>query len=88
MSSPLLGTALWNGVVFGTYGNVIRMLAGDDIEKQHDMKNIFIASMATSIAQVSVICPLELTKTRLQIQSCKESTLYTGTCIFIPKLYS
>lgn len=78
MSSPLLGTALWNAVVFGTYGNTVRLSAKDNLEQQHAMKNVLIASVAAGVAQTFVICPLELTKTRLQIQSCENSTMYKG----------
>ena len=78
MSSPLLGTALWNSVVFGTYGNTVDYFAGDDIDAQHLMRNVFLGSMAAGVAQTFVICPLELTKTRLQIQSCSTSTVYVG----------
>lgn len=81
MSSPLLGTALWNAVVFGIYGNTVRLLATNNLEQQHVMKNILIASVAAGVAQTFVICPLELTKTRLQIQSCENSTMYKGITI-------
>jgi len=84
MSSPLLGTAAWNAVVFGAYGNTVRFLAGSDISKQHDMRVVAMGGVASGIAQTVVICPLELTKTRLQIQQSKSSTLYKGLldCIY------
>ncbi|XP_065662369.1 mitochondrial basic amino acids transporter isoform X2 [Hydra vulgaris] len=78
MSSPLIGTAFWNAVVFSSYGNSIRFLAGDNIGDRHLTKNVFLAGMITGAIQTVVICPLELTKTRLQIQSCPKSTLYNG----------
>lgn len=87
MSSPLLGTALWNAVVFGTYGNTVRLLSGGDLEKQHHMKTVFLGSLAAGIAQTFVICPLELTKTRLQIQSSVESTVYKGLIDCVKKIY-
>ena len=53
MSSPLLGTAVWNAVVFGAYGNTISWLCRDTngrevMEKQFEMKNVFIASKCES----------------------------------------
>ena len=84
MSSPLLGTAFWNAIVFGSYGNSVRYFAGDDIDKRHEMKNIFFASLITGAVQTVVICPLELTKTRLQIQSCRKTTLYEGKNLNLP----
>jgi len=86
MSSPLLGTALWNAVIFGTYGNTVRWLAGDDINEQHRMSNVIVASLASGFTQTFVITPLELTKTRLQIQSSQQNKIYNGrwtTSIFI-----
>jgi len=78
MSSPLLGTALWNAVIFGTYGNTIRWLAGDSLEEQHRMSNVVIASLASGFTQTFVITPLELTKTRLQIQTSQKNQVYKG----------
>jgi len=78
MSSPLLGTALWNAVIFGTYGNTVRWLAGDDINEQHRMSNVIVASLASGFTQTFVITPLELTKTRLQIQSSQQNKIYNG----------
>lgn len=78
MSSPLLGTALWNAVIFGTYGNTIRWLAGDNILEQHRMSNVVFASLASGFTQTFVITPLELTKTRLQIQASSENKIYNG----------
>ena len=78
MSSPLLGTALWNAVIFATYGNTVRWLAGDDINEQHRMSNVIAASLASGFAQTFVITPLELTKTRLQIQSSQQNKIYNG----------
>jgi len=87
MSSPILGTALWNSVVFGAYGNTVKFLAGNNIEKQHEMKSVFIGSLAAGVAQCTVVCPLELTKTRLQIQSCETSTLYKGLIDCVRQIY-
>lgn len=88
MSSPLLGTALWNAVVFGSYGNTINCLCGDEVSKQHEMKNVFLASMVAGVAQTFVICPLELTKSRLQIQSCQNSTKYVGLIDCIRQIHA
>jgi len=62
MSSPLLGTALWNAVGFGVYGNTLTYMCGNDVQQHHEMKHVFVASLAAGVAQTFVICPLELTK--------------------------
>jgi len=87
MSSPLLGTALWNAVIFGTYGNTIHWLAGDNVKEQHRMSNVVFASLASGFTQTFVITPLELTKTRLQIQSSSENKIYNGLLDCTRKIY-
>lgn len=63
MSSPMAGVAAVNAIVFGVYGNIQRRTSDPDSLRSH-----FIAGTAAGLAQ-SVICsPMELIKTRLQLQ--------------------
>jgi len=57
------GVALVNAIVFGVYGNFQRHLPRPDALSSH-----FIAGATAGFAQSFVCCPLELVKTRLQVQ--------------------
>jgi Mitochondrial carrier protein. len=63
MSSPMAGVALVNAIVFGVYGNFQRNLPRHDALSSH-----FMAGAAAGFAQSFVCCPLELVKSRLQVQ--------------------
>ena len=78
MTSPLLGTAAWNAVVFGVYGNTMKYLAQNDPSKRHSWKNITTAAAAVALAQSFIICPMELVKSRLQVQTSSETKVYKG----------
>lgn len=64
ISSPLGGVALVNAIVFGVYGNIQRRSSQPDSIKSH-----FIAGSVAGLAQSVVCSPMELIKTRLQLQS-------------------
>ncbi|GAB0089108.1 mitochondrial basic amino acids transporter [Sergentomyia squamirostris] len=68
MTSPMSGVAFVNAIVFGVYGNVQRRT-----EDSHSLKSHFMAGSAAGLAQSVVCSPMELIKTRLQLQS--ESSL-------------
>ena len=63
MSSPMAGVALVNAIVFGVYGNFQRHLPRPDALSSH-----FIAGATAGFLQSFVCCPLELVKSRLQVQ--------------------
>lgn len=74
ISSPMGGVALVNAIVFGVYGNIQRRSADPDSIKSH-----FLAGSAAGLAQSIVCSPMELIKTRLQLQSQNPSSKqFTG----------
>uniref|UniRef100_A0A336LHN7 CSON014443 protein n=1 Tax=Culicoides sonorensis TaxID=179676 RepID=A0A336LHN7_CULSO len=63
LASPIGGVAFMNAIVFGVYGNVQKHYSNPESLQAH-----FLAGSAAGMAQ-SVICsPMELIKTRLQLQ--------------------
>ncbi|XP_053675119.1 mitochondrial basic amino acids transporter [Anopheles nili] len=63
MSSPMAGVAVVNAIVFGVYGNIQRHTANPDALYSH-----FLAGTVAGLAQSVVCSPMELIKTRLQLQ--------------------
>ncbi|XP_014244598.1 mitochondrial basic amino acids transporter-like isoform X2 [Cimex lectularius] len=70
VTSPLGGVALVNATVFGAYGAIHRNM-GDESPKTH-----FWAGFGAGSLQCFITCPVELVKTRLQIQKGRE---YSGS---------
>uniref|UniRef100_W8AX36 Mitochondrial basic amino acids transporter n=1 Tax=Ceratitis capitata TaxID=7213 RepID=W8AX36_CERCA len=63
MSSPLMGISAVNAIVFGIYGNVQRRMVESNSLYSH-----FIAGCVSGFSQSIVCSPMELAKTRMQIQ--------------------
>ncbi|XP_011189090.1 mitochondrial basic amino acids transporter isoform X2 [Zeugodacus cucurbitae] len=63
MSSPLMGISVVNAIVFGVYGNVQRQMVDS-----HSLYSHFIAGCVSGFAQSIVCSPMELAKTRMQLQ--------------------
>lgn len=63
MSSPMAGVAVVNAIVFGVYGNFQRHSPRPDALSSH-----FLAGAAAGFVQSFVCSPMELVKTRLQVQ--------------------
>uniref|UniRef100_A0AAG5DTK0 Mitochondrial carnitine/acylcarnitine carrier protein n=1 Tax=Anopheles atroparvus TaxID=41427 RepID=A0AAG5DTK0_ANOAO len=63
MSSPMAGVAVVNAIVFGVYGNIQRRTSDPNSLRSH-----FAAGTAAGLAQSVVCSPMELIKTRLQLQ--------------------
>jgi solute carrier family 25 carnitine/acylcarnitine transporter 20/29 len=59
----MAGVAVVNAIVFGVYGNFQRHLARPDALSSH-----FLAGAAAGFVQSFVCSPMELVKTRLQVQ--------------------
>ncbi|XP_055386474.1 mitochondrial basic amino acids transporter [Condylostylus longicornis] len=64
ITSPLSGVALVNAIVFGVYGNVQRNSNNPESLKSH-----FIAGSLAGLIQSLVCSPMELAKTRIQLQA-------------------
>jgi len=73
MASPLVGLTFINAIVFGVQGNVLRKF-----EKPTILSN-FIAGATAGGLQCIICCPMELAKTRVQIQGQGESRKYYST---------
>ncbi|XP_034944372.1 mitochondrial basic amino acids transporter-like [Chelonus insularis] len=69
ISSPLAGVAVINAIVFGVYGQTQKHL----IQNSDDLSSHFLAGAAAGLAQSPVTSPLELAKTRLQLQALQYS---------------
>lgn len=70
MSSPMAGVAAVNAIAFGVYGNVQRV-TGD----ANSLRSHFLAGSAAGLCQSLVCSPMELIKTRLQLQHTNPSAL-------------
>lgn len=66
MLSPLIGTAIINGIIFGTQGNLCRLLQPEGGKTR--LKTTFIAGIGTGFFQAFVSSPVELVKLRMQMQ--------------------
>ncbi|XP_055598843.1 mitochondrial basic amino acids transporter [Uranotaenia lowii] len=75
MSSPMAGVAAVNAIVFGVYGNVQRRTSDPDSMYSH-----FLAGTAAGLAQSFICSPMELVKTRMQLQENlpKNATKFAG----------
>lgn len=70
MSSPMAGVAAVNAIAFGVFGNVQRMTGEPNSFKAH-----FLAGSAAGFCQSLVCSPMELIKTRLQLQSSNPAAI-------------
>ncbi|XP_041132696.1 mitochondrial basic amino acids transporter [Polyodon spathula] len=66
IGSPMMGLTFINAIVFGVQGNVMRQL-GQDSPLNH-----FLAGSAAGTIQCIICCPMELAKTRMQMQGTGE----------------
>lgn len=72
MSSPIAGVGLVNAVVFGVYGAVQR-----NAENPNSLTSHFISGSVAGFIQSIVCAPMELAKTRVQLQH-EHSRKYKG----------
>ncbi|KAL2098686.1 hypothetical protein ACEWY4_005166 [Coilia grayii] len=66
IGSPMMGLAFINAIVFGVQGNAMRRLGHDTPLNQ------FLAGSAAGAIQCVICCPMELAKTRMQMQGTGE----------------
>ncbi|XP_032441801.1 mitochondrial basic amino acids transporter-like [Xiphophorus hellerii] len=62
IGSPMMGLTFINAIVFGVQGNAMRLLGEDTPTHQ------FLAGAAAGTLQCVICCPMELAKTRMQMQ--------------------
>eukprot|EP01121_Diplochlamys_sp_Union-15-3_P001236 TRINITY_DN1109_c0_g1_i1.p1 TRINITY_DN1109_c0_g1~~TRINITY_DN1109_c0_g1_i1.p1 ORF type:complete len:126 (-),score=13.79 TRINITY_DN1109_c0_g1_i1:422-799(-) len=65
MSSPLVGGTSINAVIFGTYGNMQKLL-GDTKENPLSLERTLLAGAVAGIAGAIATSPFDLVKTQLQ----------------------
>ncbi|XP_028809032.1 mitochondrial basic amino acids transporter-like isoform X3 [Denticeps clupeoides] len=66
IGSPMMGLTFINAIVFGVQGNTMRYLGKDTPTNQ------FLAGAAAGAIQSVICCPMELAKTRMQMQGTGE----------------
>ncbi|XP_063079461.1 mitochondrial basic amino acids transporter [Engraulis encrasicolus] len=66
VGSPMMGLTFINAIVFGVQGNTMRLLGQDTPLNQ------FAAGAAAGAIQCVICCPMELAKTRMQMQGTGE----------------
>ncbi|CAL8289587.1 mitochondrial basic amino acids transporter isoform X1 [Gadus morhua] len=66
IGSPMMGLTFINAIVFGVQGNAMRYLGRDTPANQ------FLAGASAGLIQCVICCPMELAKTRMQMQGTGE----------------
>ena len=76
VTSPIVGVAFINGIVFGTYGPTLRLLqdhyrrqTGQSPSHSREYMHVFMAGSMAGFVQSFVCSPVELAKTILQVQN-------------------
>ena len=82
MLSPMAGVGLINAILFGVQGNVLRFL-------EPGLSSQCIAGGIAGAVQSIVCCPMELAKTRVQVQNSagKTGQRYHGSFDCLQKIY-
>lgn len=81
LGSPLMGLTFINALVFGVQGNTLRALGQDTPLHQ------FLAGAAAGAIQCVICCPMELAKTRLQVQDAGPARPYRGSLHCLAHIY-
>ncbi|MBZ3883808.1 Mitochondrial basic amino acids transporter [Sciurus carolinensis] len=81
LGSPLMGLTFINALVFGVQGNTLRALGQDSPLNQ------FLAGAAAGAIQCVICCPMELAKTRLQLQDAGLARTYKGSLDCLVQIY-
>ncbi len=85
IGSPMIGLTFINAIVFGVQGQAMRLLGQDTPTNQ------FLAGAATGALQSVICCPMELAKTRMQMQGTGEKKskkkLYKNSMDCLVRIY-
>uniref|UniRef100_A0A8C6TGW8 Mitochondrial basic amino acids transporter n=1 Tax=Neogobius melanostomus TaxID=47308 RepID=A0A8C6TGW8_9GOBI len=85
LGSPLMGLTFINAIVFGVQGNAMRKLGQDTPLNQ------FLAGASAGTIQCVICCPMELAKTRMQMQGTGEKKskrkLYKNSLDCLVRIY-
>ncbi|XP_071386346.1 mitochondrial basic amino acids transporter-like isoform X1 [Centroberyx affinis] len=86
IGSPMMGLTFINAIVFGVQGNTMRRLGQDTPMNQ------FLAGAAAGAIQCVICCPMELAKTRMQMQGTGEKKskrkLYKNSLDCLVRIYN
>ncbi|KAG9336419.1 hypothetical protein JZ751_002766 [Albula glossodonta] len=86
IGSPMMGLTFINAIVFGVQGNAMRFLGHDTPLNQ------FLAGAAAGAIQCVICCPMELAKTRMQMQGTGEKKskrkLYKNSLDCLLRIYN
>ncbi|XP_035534843.1 mitochondrial basic amino acids transporter [Morone saxatilis] len=86
IGSPMMGLTFINAIVFGVQGNAMRKLGHDTPTNQ------FLAGAAAGAIQCVICCPMELAKTRMQMQGTGEKKssrkLYKNSLDCLARIYN
>ncbi|KAG7461191.1 hypothetical protein MATL_G00207540 [Megalops atlanticus] len=86
IGSPMMGLTFINAIVFGVQGNAMRLLGRDTPLNQ------FLAGAAAGTIQCVICCPMELAKTRMQMQGTGEKKskrkLYKNSLDCLVRIYN
>ncbi|XP_077996312.1 solute carrier family 25 member 45-like [Glandiceps talaboti] len=81
MGFPIVSASLQSAILFGAYGNVLRQLStwrGEGSEQPPRKTDIFVAGWIAGIVQLTIACPIELVKIRLQMQTHRRGSSMVG----------
>ncbi|XP_064195459.1 mitochondrial basic amino acids transporter-like isoform X1 [Anguilla rostrata] len=86
IGSPMMGLTFINAIVFGVQGHTLRRLGQDTPAHQ------FLAGAAAGAIQCVICCPMELAKTRMQMQGTGEKKskrkLYKNSLDCLLRIYN
>uniref|UniRef100_A0AAV1V4W6 Mitochondrial carrier n=1 Tax=Peronospora matthiolae TaxID=2874970 RepID=A0AAV1V4W6_9STRA len=77
MTSPVVGSAATNAVMFAVYEQTLKMIANDVLQAP-TLTSVFLAGAVGGFWQTIPLAPAELIKCRLQVQDGRTSTQYRG----------
>ncbi len=73
MLYPLMSAGAMNSLFFGVYGFALKMTSdGSSTNDKPSLARIYFAGCAGGFAQLTVACPVDLVKIKLQTQTSKE----------------
>ena len=82
MAPPLAAVAFQNALLFCSYGNTLRLFTARD-DGRHAVHQVAVAGAVSGLVQLAVICPTDLVKIKLQMQTDSKvffSSKFMATC--------
>jgi len=87
--SPLLTNSAMNAVTFATWQQTLRLLHFDEKNPNAPLSKVFAAGATAGIVQCSIATPMELVRSRLQVQSkaCLQAAPYKGNIDCLRRIF-